>query len=212
MHRMPIKAPAKLSKFLSDDHLQFSFLAYDLGWGLGPVSFSISRTGDLMRRHVLTAAIAIGGLMTLAASGRAEKIPLDKVPAKVMAAINARFPDQKLKSVEKETEDGAVVFDVELSQKGRKYEADIKEDGTIVEIEKEVAAKDFPAACAKAIAAKFPNAKVKEIMEINKVDGAKETPQNYEVVLEEPGKKSFEAVVSLDGKSVKQEKEESEGK
>jgi len=164
-----------------------------------------------MRKRVLTAAIAIGGLMTLA-SGRGESIPLDKVPEKIMAAIKARFPDPKLKSVEKETEDGAVVFDVELSQKGRKYEADIKEDGTIVEIEKEVAAKDFPDACAKAIAAKFPSAKIKEIMEVNKVDGAKETPQNYEIVLEEPGKKPFEAVVSLDGKSVKQEKEESEGK
>jgi hypothetical protein len=165
-----------------------------------------------MRRHVLMAAIAIGGLTTLVASGRAEKIPLDKVPEKIMAAINARFPDPKLKSVEKETEGGAVVFDVELSQKGRKYEADIKEDGTIVEIEKEVAVKDFPEVCAKAVAAAFPKAKIKEIMEVNKVDGTKETPQNYEIVLEEPGKKSFEAVVSFDGKSVKQEKEESEGK
>jgi hypothetical protein len=165
-----------------------------------------------MRRHVLTVAIAIGGLMTLAANGRAEKIPLDKVPEKIMAAINARFPGAQLKGVEKETEDGAVVFDVELTQKGRKYESDIKEDGTIIEIEKEVAAKDFPDACARAVAAKYPKAKVTEIMEVNKVNGAKETPDHYEVVLEEPGKKSFEALVSLDGKSVKEEKEESAGK
>jgi hypothetical protein len=161
-----------------------------------------------MRRCSLLATIVIGGLMALAANSRAaEKIPLDKVPEKIMAALKARFPDIELKSVEKETEDGAVIFDVELKEKGRKYEADIKEDGTIFEIEKEVAAKDFPADCAAAVKAKYPKAKIEEIMEVNKVDGKKETPDHYEVVLND-GKKSFETVVSLDGKSVKEEKPE----
>ncbi|HKD36530.1 MAG TPA: PepSY-like domain-containing protein [Pirellulales bacterium] len=161
-----------------------------------------------MRRQILVAAALFCGVILMAAAARADgKLDLDKVPAKIMSAIKGRFPDAQLKSVEEENENGKVMYDVELTQKGRKYEMDINGDGTIVEVEKEVAAKDFPAACAKAVAAKFPNAKIKEIMEVNKVDGKKETPQNYEVTLEEPGKKAFEAIVALDGSSVKEEKE-----
>ncbi len=161
-----------------------------------------------MRRQMFAAAAVFGGSILLASLAWAEgKVDLDKVPAKIMSAIKGRFPDPQITSVEKEDENGKTMFDVELTQKGRKYEMDIKEDGTIVEIAKEVAAKDFPAACAKAVAAKFPNAKIKEIMEVNTVEGKKETPKDYEVTLEEPGKKAFEAVVALDGSSVKEEKE-----
>jgi len=48
--------------------------------------------------------------------------------------------------VEKENEHGAVVYDLELKQGGRKYEMDVKEDGTIMEIEKQVMSSDVPAA------------------------------------------------------------------
>jgi hypothetical protein len=163
-----------------------------------------------MRRQMLVAVIAAGGLAMLSVGGRAadEKVPLDKVPEKISAAINGRFPGAELKSVEKENEDGKIMFDIELTQKGRKYEMDVKEDGTIVEIEKEVAAKDFAAACASIVKKNYPKATIKEIMEVNQVEGTKETPIHYEVVLEEQGKKSFEVVVSLDGKSAAPEKEE----
>src|SRR5207248_1448342 len=40
------------------------------------------------------------------AAPAAEKIPLDKVPPKIMNAVKARFPGAELTSVEKETEDG----------------------------------------------------------------------------------------------------------
>jgi hypothetical protein len=45
-------------------------------------------------------------------------------------------------------------------------------------------------------------------MEVNKVKGKKETPDHYEVTLETPDKKEMEVTVSLDGKTVKAEKEE----
>jgi hypothetical protein len=162
----------------------------------------------LMSKQVFTAVVAVAGWMVLAICVRADdqKVPLDKIPAKISAAINGRFPGAELKSVEKEDEGGKVMFDVELTQKGRKYEMDIKEDGTIVEIEKEVAAKDFPAACAAALKKNYPTATVKEIMEVNKVEGAKETPIHYEVTIEKD-KKEQEIIVSLDGKSAGPEKE-----
>ena len=138
---------------------------------------------------------------------KAEKIPLDKIPKKILDAIKGRFPKADITSVEKEVEDGKVVFDVELKSEGRKYEMDILEDGTIIEIEKEVAAKDVPEAVTKAVLAKYPKAKIKEVMEVNKVKGKEEKPDHYEVTLETADKKTVEVIVSLDGKSVKTEGE-----
>jgi hypothetical protein len=152
-------------------------------------------------------------LMVLAGAGRAddkqkakpEKVPLDKVPKAVMDAIKGRFPGCDITSVEKELEDGKVVYDVELKHGGKKYEMDIHEDGTVVEIEKEVALKDVPEAVKKAVEAKYPKSTIKEVMEVNKVKGKEETPIHYEITIETAEKKSLEVIVSLDGKSVKEE-------
>jgi len=142
-------------------------------------------------------------LLLLASIVRAEedkKVPLDKVPKAVKEAIDGRFPGADISGIEKENEDGKVVYDVELKHKGRKYEMDIQEDGTIVEIEKEIAMKDVTEAVTKGVVEKFPKATIKEVMEVNKVKGKDETPDNYEVTIETADKKTKEANVSLDGK------------
>ncbi len=166
--------------------------------------------GNLMRRYVSLLGLALLAGLALAvvarAEDKAEKVPLDKVPKAIMDAIKGRFPKAELTSVEKEKEDGKVVYDVELKENGRKYEMDIAEDGTIIEIEKEVPLKDVPAAITKAIEGKYPKATIKEVMEVNKVKGKEEKPDHYEVTIE-VDKKSKEVVVSLDGKSVKGEGE-----
>jgi uncharacterized membrane protein YkoI len=143
---------------------------------------------------------------------KAQKIALDKVPEPIMKAVNNRFPGAKLRSVEKEVEDGKTVFDVELTQNGKKYEMDIREDGTVIEIEKEVAVKDLPKAVTKTLKREYPKATIKEIMEVNKVDGAKETPDHYELVLQTADGRSVEVEVSLTGKLLKAGKAESDKK
>jgi uncharacterized membrane protein YkoI len=144
--------------------------------------------------------------------GKDKKVPLDKIPKPVMDAIKARFPEAEITSVEKETEDGKVVYDIELKQKGRKYEMDIREDGTVIEIEKEIKAKDLPEAVTKALKAKYPKATIQEIMEVNKVKGKDEKPDHYEVLLVTADKKKLEVTVSLDGKSIQGGKAEEDKK
>jgi uncharacterized membrane protein YkoI len=134
-----------------------------------------------------------------------EKIAFDKVPKPVQDAVMARFPKAEVTSVEKETENGKVIYDIELKHNGRKYEMDILEDGTILEIEKEIPLKDVPDAVTKAIAAKYPKSTIKEVMEVNKVKGKDETPDHYEVTIETADKKTIELAVSLDGKTIKEE-------
>jgi uncharacterized membrane protein YkoI len=140
----------------------------------------------------------------LRADDKAEKITPDKLPQKIKDTVQARLPGAEIISAEKEKEEGKVVYDLELKHEGRKYEMDILEDGTLVEIEKEIAAKDVPEKVTKAIKEKYPTATVKEVMEVNKVTGKEEKPMHYEVTIETGGK-SKEVIVSLDGK-LKEEK------
>jgi hypothetical protein len=141
-----------------------------------------------------------------------KKPPAADVPQKVMDAVKGRFPGATLTSSEKETENGNVVYDLELKHEGRKYEMDVKEDGTIMEIEKEVASKDVPAAVAKAVADKYPKSTVKEVMEVNVVKGKDEKPDHYEATLTTADGKGLEVIVALDGSSVKEEAAEEKAK
>ena len=88
-------------------------------------------------------AVVVLLLLTMAATadGQAKKIEiirLEDAPKAVRDAIEGRFPGAKVSSTEKETEDGKVDFEVNLTHKDRKYEMHIQEDGTIKAIEKEI--------------------------------------------------------------------------
>jgi putative PepSY-like beta-lactamase-inhibitor len=143
------------------------------------------------------------------ADDKAQKIEPDKLPQKIKDAVKARLPGAEITSAEKEKENGEIVYDLELKHEGRKYEMDIKEDGTIIEIEKEI--KNPPEAITKAVKRKYPKATIKEVMEVNKVTGKEEKPEKYEVTIEIDGKMK-EVIVSLDGKSVKEGGEEKKEK
>jgi uncharacterized membrane protein YkoI len=134
-----------------------------------------------------------------------EKVAPDKLPKAVKDAIKDRFPDADITAAEKEIENGKVVYDIELKSKGKKYEMDIEENGTILQIEKEIAAKDLPEGVTKAIEAKYPKSKIKEVMEVSNVKDKKETPAHYEVIIVTADKKEQEIEVSLDGKTIKEE-------
>src|SRR5258708_2956010 len=82
-----------------------------------------------------------------------------------------KFPNAKIHKSTKEKEGGTVVYDLEFTQKGRKFEADVKLDGTIVNWEKEIAAKDLPETVKKSVEEKYPKSSLKEIMEVTAVKG-----------------------------------------
>jgi hypothetical protein len=155
--------------------------------------------------------LCLVALAACAVEDKAEKLAPDKLPAKISEAIKGRFPSGEVTSAERETEDGKVVYDIELKQDGRKYEMDIQEDGTIIEIEKEVEVSKLPEAGTKAIAAKYPGSTIKEAMEVNKVEGKKETPTHYELTIETAAKKSEEVLLNLDG-TIKVEEKKAEEK
>jgi len=159
-----------------------------------------------MRRIVVGVGTLFGLALIIspALSGgtKEEKIKLDQLPKKVLEAVKSWFPEPEFTSLTKETTDGKVVYDLEFKYKGRKYEMDIKEDGTVLEIEKEVAVKDLAAAVTKALNAKYAKATIKEAMEVNLVTGKNLKLDHYEVILETADRKTLEVAVSPDGTKI----------
>jgi hypothetical protein len=155
-----------------------------------------------MRQSVVRFAIVALFLLIGTAEVRPqdEAVPLDKIPKAVMNALRAKFPKAKIDKCTKAKEGNDIVYDIEFKQEGRKCEADIKEDGTFINYEKEIPAKDLPAAVKKAVTKRYPKATLKQVMEITEVKGKDEKFDGYEIVLETADKKSVEVTVAPDGK------------
>src|SRR5260370_22582744 len=157
-----------------------------------------------MRRVIGSLGVSLLALLLITAGAQSggtkeEKITADKLPKKVMDAVKSWFPEPKFTSLTKETTDGKVVYDLEFKYKDRKYEMDIKEDGTVLEIEKEVAVNDLPQAASNALKAKYAKSKIKEAMEVNLVSGKDLKLDHYEVILVMAEGKTRDATVTQDG-------------
>jgi hypothetical protein len=146
----------------------------------------------------LTAAFAVLGVLSFAATAQ-EKVEADKLPQKVKDSLKARFPGYTVTQATKELENGQVVYDVEMTVGGKKTEMDCQEDGTVIDIQIEVDAKELPAAGVTAIKAKYPGSTIKEVGEILVVKDKKETRDHFEVMIETADKKAVEVTVKLDG-------------
>lgn len=136
-----------------------------------------------------------------------QKLDPAQAPAPVAAAVESRFPGAQVTALEREKEHGQVVYDYELRQNGRKFETDVRADGTILEVEKQLLTADVPDGVTRAVRAKFPHAVIKDVMEVNKVSGDRETLDHYEVTLVGGKGKERELTVSTDG-HVKEEAKE----
>lgn len=161
----------------------------------------------------LQCGAVLAGLLVLVSAGHAqEKKDSDKIPKKVMDTLKAKFPKAEIDKWTKEKEGNDVVYDIEFKQEGRRFEADIKEDGTLVNWEREVKASDVPGAAKKAVDKKYPKSTWKVVMEVIDVKDGKDTPGGFEITLETADKKEVEVVVTADGKITEDTGEKKEEK
>jgi uncharacterized membrane protein YkoI len=152
----------------------------------------------------LAAGVIVALLVLLGASSRAdeEKVPLDKVPKAVVDAVKAKYPGAKLLGAAKETEKGKTTYEVALKHKGHKYEVALTAEGTILEVEKEIAVKDLPKAIKEALTAKYAKATLKTAEEIHKGDKL-----TYEVHLVTVEGQRMEVVLDPSGKVLHEERQ-----
>ena len=111
-------------------------------------------------------ALTAGLLLAIGAVAAAKKnedkpqrVVLADLPAPARAAVEKWLAGGTIKKIEKETEDGKVVFDVEATVKGKHAEADIAADGTVLTTEESVAYDSLPKAVRDAAEKYFGSAK-----------------------------------------------------
>ena len=66
-----------------------------------------------------------------------EEVTLDEVPAAVKATILAQAQGGTIEEIERETEDGQVVYEAEVEINGKEYEIEVAADGTLLDIEED---------------------------------------------------------------------------
>jgi uncharacterized membrane protein YkoI len=130
------------------------------------------------------------------------------LPARVLNGLKAKFPSAVIAKQTMEKEDGKEVYDIEFTQARVKHEADLSADGTILNWEKAVPAKELPAAVTRAIGKKYPKAVIREVMAVTEVKGGKEALEGYEVTLRTADKKEQEIMISPDGKILEESGDE----
>jgi hypothetical protein len=124
----------------------------------------------------------------------------DILPANVQKALTTKFPEAKIDKSSKEKENGKDVYDIEFTQGGKKFEADIFADGTIHNWEQQISANELPHPVVQTVERHFPKASMKEIMAVTEVTGGHERLEGYEIVVERTHKKDVEMTIAPDGK------------
>ena len=128
-----------------------------------------------------------------------EDLELDKIPKLVMGSLRAKFPTAEIQKWTKEEKGSIVIYDIEFKQMDRKFEADILEDGTIHNWEKEINISDLPETVKKTVENKYADAKLKEIMEITLALENNNLLEGYEVLLETADNKEVEVTAAPNG-------------
>jgi len=128
-----------------------------------------------------------------------EDVKLAEIPQVVMATLKAKFPEAEIQKWTQEKEGDIVLFDIEFKQQEQKFEADIKEDGSVQNWEKEIAAEELPEIVKLTVEKTYPGAGLKEIMMIMDVADGREALEGYEIVLDTADNKEVEITVAPDG-------------
>lgn len=94
------------------------------------------------------------------------EIPLAQVPRGVVQAVQKKFPDAQPQSASRGIEDNKPFFDVFIKVKGQSIWVTCDSQGTILTIDREIAAKDLPKPIAAAFQKKYPKAAIRLVNEI----------------------------------------------
>ncbi len=82
---------------------------------------------SLLQFTAACAVLAVGGIQA-----RADKVPLAQVPQAVQKAISAQSKGETIKEVERETKDGATVYEAEFKREGINRRVTFAADGSVM--------------------------------------------------------------------------------
>jgi hypothetical protein len=162
-----------------------------------------------MRRLITgLGAGTVSALLMLAAfaHGDEQEVPLGKVPKPVLQAVKDRFGGAEVTGASREREEGALVYEVAIEDKGQRIDVTLSPEGEILLIEREIAAGDLPAAVAKTLQDRYADATYRIVEQIAKVDNKQEKVVSYEVLLVTAEAKMLEVEITAEGEVLHEEK------
>jgi uncharacterized membrane protein YkoI len=117
-----------------------------------------------------TAAVVVAAFsMTLVASAE-KKIERSALPPAVEKTVQEQSKGATIKGFSSETENGVFEYEAEMVVNGHTKDIAIAKDGTLLEVEEEVAVDTLPAAVKSALMAKVPGAKITKVETLTKKD------------------------------------------
>jgi len=153
-----------------------------------------------MKTHLL-AAIAAGGLLLAGtASAQEKKIKRSELPAAVEKTVAAQSEGATIRGFSEEKEKGQTFYEAEMTVNGHSKDVLIAADGTVVEIEEQVALDSLSPEVRAGLQAKAGAGKILKVESLTK----KGKLVAYEAKVETNGKKS-EVQVGPDGKPLDHE-------
>ena len=153
-----------------------------------------------MKTHLL-AAIAAGGLLLAGtASAQEKKIKRSELPPAVEKTVAAQSEGATIRGFSEEKEKGQTFYEAEMTVNGHSKDVLIAADGTIVEIEEQVALDSLSAEVKAGLKAKAGAGKILKVESLTK----KGKLVAYEAKIGTNGKKS-EVQVGPDGKPLDHE-------
>lgn len=152
-------------------------------------------------KNYCVAALA-AGLLFLAgnASAQEKKIKRSDLPAAVEKTVAAQSTGATIRGFSTEKENGQTLYEAELTVNGHSKDISMTADGSIVEIEEQVALDSLPAEVKAGLQAKAGNGKILKVESLTKKDKL----VAYEAKVETNGKKR-EIQVGPDGKPLDHE-------
>jgi hypothetical protein len=146
-------------------------------------------------------AIAAGVLLLAGnASAQEKKIKRSDLPAAVKKTVSAQSAGATIRGFSTEKENGQTLFEVEMTVNGRSKDVSMTADGSVVEVEEQVALDELPPEVRAGLQAKAGKRKILKVESLTKRDKL----VAYEAKVETNGKKS-EIQVGPDGKALDHE-------
>src|SRR6267142_5920505 len=97
-------------------------------------------------------------MFVLSAAAQKKKITAKQVPAAVITAFKASYPNATIRGYAQEKENGKVFYEIESREGSTRRDVLYNPDGTVAEVEESIPATDLPADAQQAIKQKYPRA------------------------------------------------------
>ena len=151
-------------------------------------------------KTVVLAMFVAGFLVTAGVQAQEKHIKRSELPAAVQKTVDEQSKGATIRGYAKETEDGKLEYEVEMTVDGHSKDVSMAPDGTVLEVEEQVDFDKLPAAVKEGLQAKAGKGKIAKVESIVK-QGALVA---YEAKVLTAGKRS-EVQVGSDGKPLDHE-------